>query len=148
MTPQDFIKAIGPAARSSAAKTKIPASFTVAQAALESSWGARCPGFNLFGIKADPSWKGTTTSQVTHEVVSGKTIAITAKFRAYADWLGSITDHAKFLLTNPRYKPAFQHADGPGFATAVAAAGYATDPDYAAKIISIIKTYGLTSLDA
>jgi flagellum-specific peptidoglycan hydrolase FlgJ len=147
MTPQDFIASIGPAAKASAKSTNIPASFTVAQAALESAWGAHCPGLNLFGIKADQSWKGPITSQITHEVVNGKTITITAKFRAYTDWLGSINDHARFLLTNPRYQPAFAYTTGALFAQAVAAAGYATDPLYAQKIVSIIKTHGLSSLD-
>lgn len=147
MNPQDFIAAISPAAVMSAKTTKIPASFTIAQAALESSWGARAPGMNLFGIKADPSWKGPVTSQVTHEVVNGKTITITAKFRAYSDWLGSISDHAQFLLTNPRYKPAFAYTSGTTFAMAIAAAGYATDPNYATKIIAIIKAHNLSKLD-
>jgi flagellum-specific peptidoglycan hydrolase FlgJ len=147
MTPQDFIAAISPAAKTSALTTKIPASFTIAQAALESAWGAHCPGFNLFGIKADPSWHGPVTSQVTHEVVNGQTIEITANFRAYPDWLGSINDHAQFLLTNPRYQPAFAYTTGALFAQAVAAAGYATDPQYAAKIASIIRAHGLASLD-
>jgi flagellum-specific peptidoglycan hydrolase FlgJ len=147
MTPQDFIAAISPAAKTSALITKIPASFTIAQAALESAWGAHCPGFNLFGIKADPSWHGPVTSQVTHEVVKGQTIEITANFRAYPDWLGSINDHAQFLLTNPRYQPAFAYTTGALFAQAVAAAGYATDPLYAQKITSIIRAHGLASLD-
>jgi flagellum-specific peptidoglycan hydrolase FlgJ len=147
MTPETFIAAISPAAKTSALTTKIPASFTIAQAALESAWGAHCPGFNLFGIKADSSWHGPVTSQVTHEVVDGKTIEITANFRAYPDWLGSINDHAQFLLTNPRYQPAFAYSTGAMFAQAVAAAGYATDPQYAAKIASIIRAHGLASLD-
>jgi flagellar protein FlgJ len=147
MNPQDFIAAISTAARSSATLTKIPASFTVAEAALESGWGAHCPGFNIFGIKADASWTGPVTLQETHEVVNGQTITIQAKFRAYDGWLGSILDHAQFLLTNPRYKSAFAWTDGASFAKAVAAAGYATDPQYAAKIVSIINAHKLTALD-
>ncbi|MET3232306.1 UNVERIFIED_ORG: flagellar protein FlgJ [Burkholderia sp. 1263] len=147
MTPDDFIKAVSPAAKTSAKTTKIPASFTVAQGALESAWGAHAPGMNLFGIKADPSWKGPVTTQITHEVVNGKTIMITAKFRAYTDWLGSINDHAQFLLTNKRYQPAFAYTTGALFAQAVAAAGYATDPLYAQKIVSIIKAHNLGMLD-
>lgn len=146
-TPAGFIAAIAPAARTSMARTKIPASFTVAEAALESGWGAHCPGHNLFGIKADPSWTGPTTMQMTHEVIAGKTQTIVAKFRAYADWLGSIEDHAQFLIDNPRYHPAFATADGEKFAAAVARAGYATDPQYAAKICSIIEAHRLTTLD-
>lgn len=147
MTPADFIAAISPAAKASAKTTKIPASFTVAQGALESAWGAHCPGFNLFGIKSTPDWKGPVTSQVTHEVVNGKTIEITANFRAYPDWLGSINDHAQFLLVNKRYRPAFAYTTGALFAQAVAAAGYATDPQYAAKIASIIRAHNLGMLD-
>jgi flagellum-specific peptidoglycan hydrolase FlgJ len=147
MTPDDFIKAVSPAAKASAKVTKIPASFTTAQGALESAWGAHAPGMNLFGIKADSSWKGPVTTQITHEVVNGQTITIPAKFRAYTDWLGSITDHAQFLLTNPRYQPAFAYTTGALFAQAVAAAGYATDPLYSQKIVSIIRAHGLISLD-
>lgn len=148
MKPQDFFAAIAPAAHASAAKTKIPASFTCAQAALESAWGERAPGFNLFGIKAGTSWKGAVTMVHTHEVVNGKRIAVLAPFRAYPDWLGSIEDHAALLTVNTRYQPAFGHVDGPSFARAIADAGYATDPDYAQKLVSIIEVHGLTALDA
>lgn len=147
MTPAEFIAAISPAACTSMAKTKIPASFTIAQAALESSWGARAPGMNLFGIKADPSWDGAFTSKTTHEVVKGKTIEIIANFRAYPDWLSSIDDHAQFFLTNPRYSHALTCRDGESFAQAIAAAGYATDPNYSAKLIAVMRTHGLAQFD-
>lgn len=148
MNPNDFIATVAQAAQASATKTKIPASFTVAEGALESGWGAHAPGFNLFGIKADPQWKGAVTVQRTREFLNGSWIFINARFRAYPDWLGSISDHAQFLLDNPRYQPAFAYTSGVTFAQAVAAAGYATDPDYASKIITIIKAHNLSSLDA
>ena len=151
MTPQDFIKAIGPAARASAVKSKIPASFTVAEAALESAWGASQlarDAFNLFGVKADRAWGGAVLTMPTREYLGGgKWAMVQARWRKYSDWLGSVTDHAQFLLTNPRYRPAFQHAGGEGFTRAVAAAGYATDPQYADKIISIIRQHNLADLD-
>lgn len=147
MSPDEFIAAISAAAKTSARATKIPASFTIAQAALESAWGAHCPGFNLFGIKATPDWRGPVTTQTTHEVVGGKTIEILARFRAYSDWLGSIEDHAEFLVTNPRYKGAFAYTSGTTFAMAIAACGYATDPQYANKLVSIIKAHNLSALD-
>ncbi|MCA8075392.1 glycoside hydrolase family 73 protein [Burkholderia cepacia] len=146
-TPARFVAAIGPAAQACAKRTGVPASVTVAQAALESSWGKRAPGMNLFGIKADASWHGPVTSQVTHEVVDGKSIQIVARFRAYSDWQGSIDDHAAFLTGNPRYRPAFAFNDGPSFARAIAVAGYATDPLYADKLIAIMSTRGLGALD-
>ncbi|MBV6304951.1 glucosaminidase domain-containing protein [Candidimonas humi] len=148
MTPADFIAAIAPAAQAAMRETKVPASVTIAQAALESGWGAHAPGHNLFGIKADASWIAPVTTKKTHEVVNGKTIIIEAKFRAYPDWLGSIEDHARFLVENPRYASAFEHCDdGEDFAWAIARAGYATDPDYASKLISIIRAHTLLALD-
>ncbi|MCW3678208.1 glycoside hydrolase family 73 protein [Burkholderia cenocepacia] len=146
-TPSAFIAAIAPAAQACAERTGVPASVTVAQAALESSWGKRAPGMNLFGIKADASWRGPVMSQITHEVVNGETVTITARFRAYSDWQGSIDDHAAFLTGNPRYRPAFAFKDGPNFARAIAKAGYATDPLYADKLIAIMSTRGLGALD-
>lgn len=148
MTPQDFIAAVSPDARTSMQSTKIPASFTVAEAALESGWGAHAPGFNLFGIKADPSWSGPVTIQNTREFLDGAWAMVQAKFRAYTDWLGSISDHARFLLAIPRYGPAFAFTDGCDFAVAVQKAGYATDPDYANKIVAIIHAHNLQTLDA
>jgi flagellar protein FlgJ len=147
-TPAAFIAAIGPAAQTCMKRTGVPASVTVAQAALESSWGRRAPGFNLFGIKADPSWHGPAVLEVTHEVVHGQPITITAAFRAYDDWQGSIDDHAAFLSGNPRYHAAFACASGIEFAHAIAHAGYATDPQYADKLIEIIHAHDLMALDA
>lgn len=151
MTPQDFIAAVAPAARTSMQSTKIPASFTVAEGALESGWGASQlaqQAFNLFGVKADPSWHGPTWSMQTREYLNGHWVMVAAVWRKYGDWLGSISDHAQFLIANPRYRPAFAYTSGTTFAQAIAAAGYATDPQYATKIISIIKAHNLSQLDA
>lgn len=143
MKPQDFINTIASAAQQSQKLNNIPASFTIAEAALESGWGGSVQGMNLFGIKADKSWHGATVDIATHEVIKGKRVAITAKFRKYDSWLDSINDHAKFLLNNKRYKGAFAFKDGINFAKAVAAAGYATDPSYAIKLGQIINGHNL-----
>lgn len=147
-TPEKFIDAIVPAAVRCMKHCGVPASVTIAQAILESAWGKSVKGMNLFGIKADASWTGPIVTFPTHEVVSGKTIQINAKFRAYSSWDGSIEDHAKFLTENPRYKPAFEFKDGPNFARAIAKAGYATDPTYADKLIAIMRGRDLTAFDA
>lgn len=151
MKPDEFIKAISPSAQASAAKTKIPASFTIAEAALESGWGTSqlaAQGFNLFGVKADKAWKGDTLTMRTREFLKGEWVIVPALWRKYADWLGCIEDHAAFLLANPRYKAAFALCgDVHAFTAAIAAAGYATDPHYADKIMAVIHSHNLVVLD-
>jgi flagellum-specific peptidoglycan hydrolase FlgJ len=151
MTPQDFIAAIAPAAQTSAATTKIPASFVIAEGALESGWGASQlaqQGMNLFGVKADASWHGDILTMNTREFLNGAWVMVPAKWRKYPDWLSCIQDHAAFLLDNARYKPCFACTDVPDFVAALAKAGYATDPDYAAKIMAVIHSHNLTQFDA
>jgi flagellar protein FlgJ len=151
MTPQDFIAAIAPAAQASAATTKIPASFVIAEAALESGWGASQlaqEGFNLFGVKADASWTGDVLAMYTREFISGAWVSVPAKWRKYPDWLSCIQDHSAFLLDNPRYADCFACVGVEAFVDAVAAAGYATDPDYAQKIMAVINGRNLTQFDA
>jgi flagellum-specific peptidoglycan hydrolase FlgJ len=151
MSPDDFIAAIAPAAQASAVKSKIPASFTIAEGALESGWGASqlcTQAKNIFGVKADKSWTGPIFTLQTREYLKGLWVMVPANWRKYDDWLGCIEDHAQFLLTNSRYSGAFAYTSGTTFARAIAAAGYATDPDYATKIISIIKAHNLSALDA
>jgi len=150
VTPADFIAAIGPAARASMSKTKIPASFTIAEAALESGWGKSqlaAQAFNLFGVKADSSWTGAVLAMPTREFLRGQWVMVPARWRKYSGWQGCLDDHAAFLLTNKRYKAAFAFASGEPFARAVAAAGYATDPQYAQKIISVIRSHDLAQFD-
>lgn len=151
MTPNDFIAEIAPPARASAAHTCIPASFTIAEAALESGWGASKlaeQGMNLFGVKAGPEWHGDVLTMNTREFLNGAWVMVPATWRKYTDWLGSITDHASFLLTNERYKTCFLgNPSGTVFAQRVAAAGYATDPAYAQKIGEIIAAHSLSQFD-
>jgi flagellar protein FlgJ len=147
MPPSAFLGMLAQAAQDCQRKTGILASITLAQAALESSWGARAPGSNLFGIKADTAWKGPTVDVPTHEVIHGQSVAITTKFRAYSSWLESMIDHAQFLLKNPRYAACFKETTGAGWARAVAKAGYATDPDYADKLIAIMRDRNLAFYD-
>lgn len=147
MTPADFFAAMLPAATTCKKVAGIPVSFTLAQSALESAWGTRAPGNNLFGMKADPSWHGATVDVPTHEVINGKSMAMTCKFRAYPSWLDCVADHAKFFQQNPRYAACFHETTGEGWARAVQAAGYATDTSYADKLISVIRAHNLAHLD-
>ncbi|RKP43785.1 glycoside hydrolase family 73 protein [Pararobbsia silviterrae] len=151
MTPQEtFIATLAPLAQASAARTRIPASFCVAEAALESGWGTSMlatEAHNLFGVKADPSWHGPTWALRTREVVNGQYVVVPANWRSYPDWASALSDHALFLMNNPRYAHAFDCTDGEAFAHAVAAAGYSTEPDYADRLISTMRARNLKALD-
>lgn len=150
MIPKDFIAEIGPAARASMAKTRIPASFTIAEAALESAWGASqlaIQARNLFGVKADASWHGDVLTMNTRECLNKAWVMVPARWRKYPDWLSCIQDHATFLKTNRRYDVAFTCHAVEDFTKAIQAAGYATDPDYAAKIMAVIRSHNLTQFD-
>ena len=125
----------------------------MAQMALETGWGASIPANNAFGIKAkgalSPYWDGSVYNAKTKEVYNGQTVTITDGFRAYASVQDSISDHNYFLKQNKRYTNSgvFSAATPEDQARALKAAGYATDPAYADKLISIINKYGLKSLD-
>ena len=147
MPPSAFIGMLAQAAQDCQRKTGIPASITLAQAALESSWGARAIGNNLFGIKADKSWAGPTVSFATTEHLAGRNVGMVDKFRAYDSWLASMVDHAQFLLKNPRYAKCFKQTDGASWARELQAAGYATDPGYAKKLIDIMRGRNLAFYD-
>ena len=147
MPPSAFIAMLLPGAQECQRATGIPASFTLAQAALESSWGARAPGNNLFGVKADRSWKGKTVDVATHEVINGRRIAMVDKFRAYDSWADCMIDHAKFFRDNRRYAACFKETTGEGWARAVAAAGYATDPNYAKSLIAVMRGRNMAQYD-
>jgi len=129
--------------------TGIPAKFMLGQAALESGWGRReikhrdgSTSHNLFGIKAGADWKGKVVETTTTEYVNGKAQTRVEKFRAYDNYADSFKDYAKLIAGNPRYEKALASAnsgDAAGFAKGLQRAGYATDPNYAVKLASIIK---------
>lgn len=147
MKPEEFIAMLLPAARECHKLTGIPASFTIAQAALESGWGEKAPGNNLFGIKPGPRWKGPIVTFSTHEYVKGVRMAVEDTFRAYPDYAACLADRAGFFRDNPRYKECFKERTGHGWALAVARAGYATDPSYAATLIRVMDGRKMSQYD-
>lgn len=141
----DFVKAVLPHAEKAAAELGIPAKVLVAQAALETGWGRHAirrddgsQALNLFGIKADKRWQGEGVEQMTSEYQDGRMQRERATFRAYDSVGESFADYVRFLKSNPRYQQALQHGgDSHRFAAGLQKAGYATDPDYAQKILRI-----------
>lgn len=147
MTPIQFITKIHPGADLCEIERGIPSGFTVAQAALESAWGSSKlteKANNLFGIKADKSWKGPTVTMMTREHINGEWISVPATWRSYETWADCLLDHANFFHVNPRYAKALEYPhDSEKFAIEAQKAGYATDPEYADKIINIIRGHNL-----
>lgn len=141
-----FLRRHDAAAKAAEAATGVPATFILAQAAHESSWGHReirqaggDSSHNLFGIKAGPNWKGATTEVTTTEYVNGEAQKVKAKFRAYGSYEEAFKDYAKLISENPRYAKVMQSgSDASRFAQGLQKAGYATDPAYANKLQKMI----------
>ncbi len=146
MTPAEFIMRLSKPAMESQIKSGVPACITIAQAALESGWGESGlakSGNNLFGIKADSRWRGDTLTLNTKEFIKGQWVVIPAKWRKYSSWQESIDDHSRFLRQNPRYQTCFLCQTPEAFARALVKAGYATDPGYAEKLMTLVSQHKL-----
>ena len=122
---------------------RIPASITLAQGLFESAAGRSDlvrQGNNHFGIKCH-DWIGPT--QYHDDDARGEC------FRVYRDARDSYEDHSKFLARQPRYSRLFQlsQTDYKGWARGLKACGYATNPQYANKLIQIIELYKLFDYD-
>ncbi len=150
LSPTEFISMFGPVAKASMQETGVPASVTLAQAILETGWGGSTIGDakNLFGIKGTGPAGSINTK--TREVYSGQSVYITDGFRKYYTWQQSIDDHAQ-LVSNGRYKSAWSQFqsdhNADAFARGIHNAGYATDPNYASSLISLMKQYNLYQWD-
>lgn len=127
---------------------KVLPSVAIAQAALESAWGKSSLATkynNLFGIKG--SYGGNAANMATWEVYGGVRYDIKANFRAYPDWETSIKDYGVFLNVNKRYSKALGLTNYKDQIREIHKAGYATDPNYQSKIISIIEANNLVEFD-
>ncbi|OIQ21074.1 MAG: hypothetical protein BM557_04780 [Flavobacterium sp. MedPE-SWcel] len=123
----------------------IPASITLAQGILESGAGrgTLCvKANNHFGIKCHKGWKGKA---VYHDDDAAQEC-----FRKYDDPADSYNDHSLFLTSRGRYASLFKlrKDDYKAWARGLKAAGYATDPRYPNKLISLIERYELARYDA
>ncbi|HFH9842929.1 TPA: GBS Bsp-like repeat-containing protein [Streptococcus suis] len=151
---QSFFKNILPAIQQVSQKKGIVTSVMLAQSILESGWGTSqlaTNAYNIFGIKADSSWKGNTYTIQTKEVVNGKTITVEKQFRAYKSLLESISDYGSFFTSTAwrtkNYASFLQATNHETALTSLLASGYATDPAYAEKLKSLIQRYGLDQYD-
>jgi flagellum-specific peptidoglycan hydrolase FlgJ len=145
MTAPAIPAAVIAAARAAQAKYRVPASVSLAQWALESGWGAHCPGNNPFGIKSMATYG--VQRLMTTEVVHGHTVKVAQDFCAFADLAQAFDVHAKLLATAHVYAPAMATLPDRGKFIALMAAHYATDPQYAAKIEAVIQSHELAQYD-
>lgn len=147
-----FIQQVAPEAQAMQNRYHVLASITIAQAILESDWGSSqlaSQYHNLFGIKGT----GADSKEMsTKEYTDGKWIVIKGRFKVYDSWDASIKDHTQLMVngtaTNKQnYSKVTQATNYQEAAKALQRAGYATDPDYAKKLISVIQTYHLNRYD-
>lgn len=153
MTKAEFIKTLGTLAQKEAAsrsKWVLP-SVCIAQAALETGWGNSSLMTNakaFFGIKAGSSWKGKVYSSKTQECYNGVSFTtITGLFRAYDSLEESVKDYYDLITNSSRYAAAVCVEDATACITAIKNGGYATDPTYVSKIMSIVNSNNLTAYD-
>lgn len=145
---RSFVDKMSAAAQLAASDSGVPSKLILSQAALESGWGKREITYpdgqtthNLFGIKAGSSWQGKTVDIMTTEFVDGKAQKMVQKFRAYDSYAESFADYAKLIGTNSRYAKALSAQTAEQAAQEIQDAGYATDPEYANKLISIMSYF-------
>ncbi len=144
-TPQErYIQKWAPTAVREMYRSGVPASITLAQGILESRYGLSSlatEGNNHFGIKCHKDWKGKTMRY--DDDAKGEC------FRVYDSADESFRDHSDFLRYRDRYKFLFdlKTTDYKGWAYGLKKAGYATDPNYPAKLVKYIEDYKLYEYD-
>ena len=165
MKPKDFVTTYLPFAKIAEQKTGISAIAILAQGALESGWGTAVVGNSFFGVKSQPGaidadkqliatteysrrmdLKFPVILSVTPVIRNGVKMykySVKDYFEKYDSAAECFEEHGNFFIQNPRYESALLVKSDPVlFLTAVAKAGYATDPNYAAtltKIVAMIK---------
>jgi flagellum-specific peptidoglycan hydrolase FlgJ len=162
LTPKDFVSFFLPFAKQAQVDTGISAIAMLAQGAWESGWNGASPGWMLFGVKDTDGVNGNeqllTTTEYSRrqdlkfpEIISVTPVIrngvnmfkykVKDYFRKYDTPADCFRDHGKFFLSNKRYSEALKVKEDPyKFFDAIATAGYATDPSYAANLKSIVKT--------
>ena len=141
----EYIESFKEIAKENMVRDGIPASITLGQAILESGAGTgplSMQANNHFGIKCHKEWNGPSIKHTDDEEDEC--------FRKYSDPSDSFRDHSYFLTSRPRYSALFklEKGDYRKWAKGLKAAGYATDPKYPDKLLSLIERYDLQRFDA
>ncbi|WP_192021315.1 flagellar assembly peptidoglycan hydrolase FlgJ [Shewanella sp. WPAGA9] len=146
--PAHFVNTLYPHAEKAAKALGTTPEVLLAQSALETGWGQKMirrqdgtVSNNLFNIKADTRWQGDKTSVNTLEYEQGKAVKQRADFRMYDSIEQSFNDFVSFIANGERYQEAKKVAAEPAkFINELQKAGYATDPQYAKKVLKVMET--------
>ncbi len=141
----DFVKSLWPYVKQAAVITGIDPKILLAQAALETGWGHFIAkdskgesSHNVFNIKSISQNTEESVDIKTTEYVANIPIKMIASFKKYPSIEQSVSDYVSLITSSVRYKTALSHTDSPNeYMNALQEAGYATDPNYAQKILSI-----------
>lgn len=145
---EEFVKKLWPAAKAAASAIGTSPQILLAQAALETNWGKKIikasddsSTHNLFNIKSGSSWDDKSVVKETLEQKNGVITKEKAAFRSYASYMDSFMDYVALLKNNIRYNQALKQSDDPHkYMQALQSAGYATDENYADKVLKIFKS--------
>ena len=146
--PKDFVSALTADAKRVQDKINVPFEVVIAQAALETGWGQKIiktntgeSSNNLFNIKADSRWTGEKVHKETLEFEDGAMVKKREPFRVYESIGQSVNDYLNLLTKSERYQGALEKStDVEQFLHNLQSAGYATDPNYAKKIMGTLRT--------
>lgn len=152
---EEFVRRLHPLAVQAARELGVEPKVILAQAALESGWGRSViknsngsNSFNLFNIKADKAWQGKQAQVATLEFDQGIAKKVNAGFRSYDSFQESFRDYVDFIKSNPRYGDALKKVgNAEQYMHELQRAGYATDPKYADKVISIYQGNTMTEFE-
>lgn len=140
----EFVEMYGQYAYDIGEEYGIPYDAILAQAALESGWGASSlttDAYNFFGIKAGDDWDGPIMTVETDEQdENGNVYTVVADFRKYRNATEGFQGYADFIHDNSRYAEALNYPNDPvRYLTEVREAGYATDVNYVEKVVGILE---------
>lgn len=144
MSAEEYCRMYGAEAQQQMQQYGVPASITLAQGMLESAFGSSYLAViacNHFGIKAYHGWNGP--------VERCDDDSKSEPFCKFSDVLEGYEFHSKFLKNNARYGSLFKlsRTDYKGWAKGLQKCGYATNPQYADQLISLIERYNLSQYD-
>ncbi|MFM9911939.1 MAG: flagellar assembly peptidoglycan hydrolase FlgJ [Methylophilaceae bacterium] len=148
----EFIQKMQPYATAAAKTLGVPTETLLAQAAVESGWGKKelktadgGNSYNVFNVKAGTQWTGPTTVKDVNEYMHGRMVKSSEKFRVYGSYDEAFADYAKLISGNSRYAKALNQ-DAAGFVNGLQQGGFATDPNYASKIMGVANSNSFRDL--